>query len=323
MDYLERARTVIDLEVGEVLRLRDRIDVRFGEAVVLLERALGAGRKVIVCGVGKSGNIAAKLAATLTSTGATAVVLNPQDALHGDLGLVNDGDVVIAMSASGETDEIVNLLPFLQRFRVGLIAMTGGVDSALARAADVVLDVKVVREACPLNLAPTSSSTVMLVLGDALAMVLLEARGFRAEDFARLHPGGSLGRALLTKVSDVMRKGAQLPLLGMGATVMEAVDAMSRCRCGCAIVVGEDGTLGGIFTQGDFTRAWKAEAGLGVELVARFMTRRPVTIQSDRLAAEILNLLERHPVDELVVVDGGNVPVGLVDTQDLTRLHLV
>lgn len=180
MDYLERARTVIDLEVGEVLRLRDRIDGRFGEAVMLLERALGAGRKVIVCGVGKSGNIAAKLAATLTSTGATAVVLNPQDALHGDLGLVNDGDVVIAMSASGETDEIVNLLPFLQRFRVGLIAMTGGVDSALARAADVVLDVKVVREACPLNLAPTSSSTVMLVLGDALAMVLLEARGFRA-----------------------------------------------------------------------------------------------------------------------------------------------
>ena len=323
MDYLERARTVIDLEVGEVLRLRDRIDGRFGEAVELLERALGAGRKVIVCGVGKSGNIAAKLAATLTSTGATAVVLNPQDALHGDLGLVNDGDVVIAMSASGETDEIVNLLPFLQRFRIGLIAMTGGVDSALARAADVVLDVKVVREACPLNLAPTSSSTVMLVLGDALAMVLLEARGFRAEDFARLHPGGSLGRALLTKVSDVMRKGAQLPLLGMGATVMEAVDAMSRCRCGCAIVVGEDGTLGGIFTQGDFTRAWKAEAGLGGELVARFMTRRPVTIQSDRLAAEILNLLERHPVDELVVVDGGNVPVGLVDTQDLTRLHLV
>ena len=323
MDHLSRARTVIDLEVHELVRLRDRIGPAFVAAVELLREAVEAGRKIIVCGVGKSGNIAAKLAATLTSTGATAVVLNTQDALHGDLGLVNDGDAVIAMSASGETDEIVNLLPHLKRCQVKLVALTGGVESALARAADVVLDTNVEREACPLNLAPTSSSTVMLVLGDALAMVLLEARGFRAEDFARLHPGGSLGRALLTRVADVMRRGERLPLLPPEATVMEAIDAMSRCRSGCAIITAPDGTLAGIFTQGDFTRAWKSVAELGAQPVSRFMTPRPVTIQSDRLAAEILNLLERHPVDELVVVDAARVPVGLVDTQDLTRLHLL
>ena len=323
MDHQSKARTIIDLEISELIRLRDRIDDSFSRAVRILRETIEADRKLIVCGVGKSGNIAAKLAATLTSTGATAVVLNPQDALHGDLGLVNDGDTVIAMSASGETDEMLRLLPFLKRCQIRIIAITGATASALARAADVVLDVNVQREACPLNLAPTSSSTVMLVLGDALAMVLLEDRGFQADDFARLHPGGSLGRALLTRVSDVMRTGAQLPLLSPDASVMDAIDAMRLCRSGCAIVTAPDGTLAGIFTQGDFTRAWKQTGDLGPLPVAQFMTRQPITIQSDRLAAEILNLLERHPVDDLVVVSPDNRPVGLVDTQDLTRLRLL
>lgn len=203
---------------------------------------MNAGRKIIICGVGKSGNVAFKIAATLTSTGAPAVVLNTQDALHGDLGLVNEGDVVIAMSASGETDEILNLLPHLKRLPITLIAMTGGSASMLARNADIVLDVNVEREACPLNLAPTSSSTVMLVLGDALAMVLLEAREFESADFALLHPGGSLGRALLTKVTDIMRSGERLPLVPSGASVMDAVRTMTRCRSGCVIIAG-DGVL--------------------------------------------------------------------------------
>lgn len=323
MDYTERARIVIDLEVAEIQRLRGRIGESFRRAVEALHGAVDAGRKIIVCGVGKSGNIAHKIVATLNSTGAPAVVLNTQDALHGDLGLVNDGDIIIAMSASGETDEMLKLLPHLKRQQITLVAMTGGPESALARNADIVLDVNVEREACPLNLAPTSSSTVMLVLGDALAMVLLEARGFQNEDFARLHPGGSLGRALLTKVSDVMRKGDRLPVVSADATVMEAVRTMTRCRSGCVIIPNESGKLGGIFTQGDFTRAYESQGDIAAAPVSRFMVRNPITIQDDRLAAEILNILQRHPVDEIVVLDATRTPVGLVDTQDLSRLRIL
>lgn len=323
MDHLVRARTVIELEIAEIQRLKQRLGESFVCAVEAMRVAVDTGRKIIICGVGKSGNIACKIAATLTSTGAPAVVLNTQDALHGDLGLVNDGDVIIAMSTSGETDEIVNLLPHLKRLQSTLIAMTGGAGSFLAKNADIVLDVSVEREACPLNLAPTSSSTVMLVLGDALAMVLLEARGFEAEDFARLHPGGSLGRALLTKVSDIMRSGDRLPLVTGDATVMDAVRTMTRCRSGCVIVTGAGGVMAGIFTQGDFTRAYESHPELASAPVSQFMIRHPVTIHSDRLAAEILNLLERHPVDELVVLDAAGIPVGIVDTQDLSRFRIV
>ena len=323
MDYPERACTVIDLEIAELQRLRARIGADFTRAVAALHSAATAGRKIIICGVGKSGNIAHKIAATLNSTGAPAVVLNTQDALHGDLGLVNDGDVVIAMSASGETDEMLRLLPHLKRQQITLIAMTGGPESALARNADIMLDVNVEREACPLNLAPTSSSTVMLVLGDALAMVLLEARGFQPEDFAKLHPGGSLGRALLTKVSDIMRSGDRLPLVAENATVMDAVRTMTRCRSGCVIIPDAAGHLAGIFTQGDFTRAYENEGDIAAAPVSRFMIRHPVTIHADRLAAEILNILQRHPVDELVVLDDTRTPVGIVDSQDLSRLRIL
>ena len=323
MDYPARARTVIELEIAEIQRLHERIDESFTRAVEVMHAAVDAGRKIIVCGVGKSGSVAFKIAATLTSTGAPAVVLNTQDALHGDLGLVNDGDVIIAMSASGETEEMLNLLPHLKRLQTTLIAMTGGADSLLARNADIILDVRVEREACPLNLAPTSSSTVMLVLGDALAMVLLEARGFKAGDFARLHPGGSLGRALLTKVTDIMRSGDRLPLVALDANVMDAVRTMTRCRSGCVIIVEPGGKLAGIFTQGDFTRAYETHPDIASQPVSRFMIRQPVTIQSDRLAAEILNILERHPVDELVVLDDARVPVGIVDSQDLSRFRIL
>ena len=199
MDYQEKARRVIELEIAELQRLLERVGSAFEQSVEALKTAVEGGGKILIVGVGKSGNIGSKLAATLNSTGATAAVLNCQDALHGDLGLVDDGDAVVALSYSGETRELIDLLPHLKRQRLFLTAITGRADSTLARAADVVLDVNVEREACPLNLAPTSSTTNMLVLGDALAMVLLEARGFRKEDFAMLHPGGSLGRTLLTR----------------------------------------------------------------------------------------------------------------------------
>ena len=289
----------------------------------LLRDTVAGGHKIIICGVGKSGNIANKIAATLNSTGAPAVVLNAQDALHGDLGLVSPGDVMLALSYSGETDEILNLLPHLKRQRCRLIALTGGLASTLANTADIVLDVSVQREACPLNLAPTSSSTVMLVLGDALAMVLLEARGFQPDDFALLHPGGSLGRALLTLVSDIMRTGDRLPLVAPDATVREAIRTMGSCRAGCVILTNPGGTLAGIFTQGDFARAFENNPNLAGEAVHQYMTPGPITIQSNKLAAELLNLLERHPVDELVVLDSENRPVGLVDTQDLSRHRIL
>ena len=323
MDYLTKARTVIDLEIAEVQRLSGRIGQSFIDAVELLRATVSAGRKIVICGVGKSGNIANKIAATLNSTGSPTVVLNAQDALHGDLGLVAPGDVILTLSYSGETDEILNLLPHFKRQQCRLIALTGGLQSTLAQSADLVLDVSVQREACPLNLAPTSSSTVMLVLGDALAMVLLEARGFQPGDFALLHPGGSLGRALLTLVSDIMRTGDRLPLVAPDATVREAIRTMGRCRAGCVILTNPDNTLAGIFTQGDFARAFETNPNLAGESVRQFMTPGPITIQAGKLAAELLNLLERHPVDELVVLNQENHPVGLVDTQDLSRHRIL
>ena len=249
--------------------------------------------------------------------------LNVGDALHGDLGVIDEGDLVIVLSYSGETSEIIDLLPYLKRLSVSIIAITGGADSTLARHADVVLDVSVSQEACPLNLAPTSSTTTMLVLCDALAMVLLEARGFKSDDFARLHPGGSLGRALLTRASDVMRSGDQVAMVTPQTTMREALQSMTKARSGAAIVRNADGRLAGVFTHGDFVRAFQKDAGIADKTVQDYMTPRPVSIQADRLAAEVLATLEHHRVDDIVVVNETGEPVGMVDTQDLTRLKIV
>jgi arabinose-5-phosphate isomerase len=319
MDYLEKARRVIDLEREELTRLRDRLDESFGKAMELLRAAVAGRRKIIVCGVGKSGNIGHKLAATFNSTGATTVMLNAQDALHGDLGLVNEGDVALCMSYSGETTEMLNLLPHLRARGAHIVAMTGQADSTLARMSDVTLAVTVDREACPHNLAPTSSTTVMLVLGDALAMVLLEAQGFQREDFAQLHPGGSLGRVLLTKVSDIMRPLDRMALVQPASTVREALQAMTRVRSGAAVVIDDNGRMAGIFTHGDFVRAFQAQESIAEHPVARFMTARPVFIAADRLAAEALRIFEERHIDDLVVLDGEGKPVGMLDVQDLGR----
>jgi arabinose-5-phosphate isomerase len=323
MDYLEKARRVIALEIAEVQRLLERLDSTFSDAVETIRRAVENRRKVVVVGVGKSGHIGEKIAATLTSTGSPAVVLNSLNALHGDLGMVADGDVILALSSSGETDELVNLLPALARFDVQIIALTGHPKSFLAQNCHIHLDVNVAQEACPLNLAPTSSTTVMLVLGDALAMVLLEARGFQKEDFARFHPGGRLGRTLLLKVHQIMRGADQMALTPPEMTIREVLLKMAEVRAGLAVIVDDAGVLAGIFTHGDFGRHFRQHPDLLERAVGDFMTRRPVTIGADKLAVEVLHLIEQHRIDDLPVVDDGNRPLGVVDSQDLARFKLI
>lgn len=323
MDYLASARSVIEIETGALLRMSERLDRSFGDAVKILESTLNQRGKIVVVGIGKSGNIGHKIVATLNSTGASAVVLNSQDALHGDLGVLSDGDAVIVLSYSGETTELLNLLPFIKRLDVRVIALTGKPGSTLSRLSDVTLDTSVDREACPLNLAPTSSSTAMLVMGDALAMVLLEARGFTEEDFARFHPGGALGRALLTRVSDIMRSDAALPVVPENAKVLDALHAMNRARAGACLMLTETGQLAGIFTHGDFARCYQKDPLLGEKPVADLMTRKPVTVSADSLAVEAIKAIGQNRIDDIVVLDSENKPVGLIDTQDLARLKIV
>jgi len=323
MDYLALARRVIETETAGLLAMSGRLDAGFSQAVETLRGVLDQRGKIIVAGIGKSGNIGHKIAATLNSTGATAVVLNSQNALHGDLGIVSDGDAVIVLSYSGETRELIELLPFIKRFEVKVISLTGRPDSTLSRFSDVTLDTSVEREACPLNLAPTSSSTAMLVMGDALAMVLLEARGFSEEDFARYHPGGALGRALLTRVADIMRSDAALPAVSETATVLDALDAMNRTRSGAALVITDSGGLAGIFTHGDFARCYQKDPLLGSKPVASLMTRNPITVRADQLAVEAIKTIGKNRIDDVIVLDKNGKPVGLVDTQDLARLKIV
>lgn len=322
MDFLEKARRVIGIEADELHRLAERLDGgQFNSAVRALQACVEQRGKIVICGVGKSGHIGDKIAATLTSTGSPAVVLNSLNALHGDLGLVADGDVVVAFSYGGETAELLNILPPLARFDVKLIAVTGRPESTLGQAADVVLDVAVSQEACPLNLAPTSSTTAMLALGDALAMVLLEARGFRQEDFARYHPGGSLGRVLLTRVHQIMRESTRLAVATPETTILEVLKRMTKCRTGAAAIVDGDGRLAGVFTHGDLARHYQTQTDIGAQPVGRFMTTKPVTVRGDRLAAEALHVLKTHRIDDLIVVDEDGRPVGIIDSQDLSRLQ--
>jgi len=323
MDYLEKAGRVLDIEIFELKRLRERLGEDFSRAVELIKEAVDARGKVVVVGVGKSGHIGAKIAATLTSTGSPAVVLDSSNALHGDLGVIADGDVVLALSASGETEELLRILPAIARFQVRIIAMCSDPKSTLAQNAHIFLDVNIEQEACPLNLAPTSSTTVMMALGDALAMVLLEARGFNKEGFAKLHPGGMIGRSVLMRVHQIIRPRQAMGVVSTNASVRDVLRAMTSVGAGAAVVIGEDEELLGIFTHGDFVRHFQSDPRIGERLVADLMTLNPVTVHKDRLAVEVLNLLERHRIDDLVVIDDDNVPVGIVDSQDLTRLKLL
>jgi arabinose-5-phosphate isomerase len=323
MDHLARAREVFDIELAALRRVRAQLDEAFTVAVDLIVEALRQRGKVIVVGIGKSGNVGQKIAATLTSTGTTSLVLNSVDALHGDLGAVNDGDVMLALSYSGESEELLTLLPALKRFSVKVIALTGAPRSSLARYSDVVLNVKVPREACPFNLAPTASTTAMLVLGDALAMAVLQARGFKRQDFARYHPSGAIGRALLLKVGDIMRHGARNAIVAQNLSVKEALWVMTRAKSGSVSVVNARGKLVGVFTDGDLRRHMTTSHDVLAQPLRKVMTRRPVCLREDSLAAEALKIFNERNIDDLIVVNAKNEPVGLVDSQDLPKLKLM
>lgn len=323
MNHLPKAREVFDVEIAALKKVRAQLDKSFDRAVEIIVEAIKRRGKMVIVGIGKSGNVGQKIAATLTSTGSTSVVLNSVDALHGDLGIVNDGDVILALSYSGESEELLNLLPALKRFSVKIISLTGNLKSSLAKHSDISLNVKVPKEACPFNLAPTSSTTAMLVLGDAMAMAILRARGFKEKDFAKFHPGGAIGRAMLSKVSDIMRTGNRNAVAAENILVKEALMVMTRAKSGSLSVVNSRGKLVGVFTDGDFRRHIAANENLLSLPLKKVMTPKPICISENALAQEAFKIFNEWNIDDLIVVNSKHEPVGLVDSQDLPKLKIV
>ena len=314
------ARRVLRIEADAVNALAQRLDDNFTRATELILRCQG---RVIVSGVGKSGHVARKIAATMASTGTPAYFLHAAEAAHGDLGMLTRGDVMIAISNSGESDEVLTLVPQVKRQGGKLIAITGNPDSPLAREADVYLDAGVAEEACPLNLAPTASTTAALALGDALAVALLDARGFGPDDFARSHPAGALGRKLLTHVSDVMRPANEVPSVDEGTSVPDALLAITRGGLGMTVVLGDRATLAGIFTDGDLRRALERQGDLRQVNVGAVMTRSPRTIAPNRLAAEAVEMMEQYKVNQLLVLGADGVLLGALNMHDLFKAKVI
>jgi arabinose-5-phosphate isomerase len=320
-DFAASGRRVLDVETRGLDAIAARIDGAFSAACRLL---LAGNGRVVCTGMGKSGHVARKIAATFASTGTPAFYVHPGEAGHGDLGMITDADVVLALSYSGETDELLMLLPVLKRQGNRVIAMTGRADSTLAITADIHLDVSVPAEACPLDLAPTASTTAALALGDALAVALLEARGFTADDFARSHPAGSLGRRLLLHITDVMHAGDDVPRVQADASLSEALLEMSRKHLGITAVVDDDGRLLGLYTDGDLRRTLDdAAIDLRATRIAEVMTRTPKSIGSDALAVEAAQMMEAHKINALLVVDGDGRVVGALNIHDLLRARVV
>jgi arabinose-5-phosphate isomerase len=317
-EVLKAARRVLEVEADAVRALADRLDDRFTQAVALLHRCRG---RVVVSGMGKSGLVGKKLAATLAATGTPALFLHPGDGIHGDIGVLAAGDVVVALSNSGETDELLAILPAIKRLGVPLVVLTGNPASRLARHGDVVLDVSVREEACPLNLTPTASTTAALALSDALALALLRERGLQPEDVARLHPGGALGRQL-TRVEELMHQGSAIPIVSRDAPLADAVREMSDKRLGCTAVVDGQGALVGIVTDGDLRRALGAGGGTLPPTVAGLMTPSPKTVGRTELAATALSLMERHAITQLLIVDEAGRPDGILHLHDLLRAKI-
>ncbi|KVD88888.1 arabinose-5-phosphate isomerase [Burkholderia sp. ABCPW 14] len=311
---LALARDVLDIEANAVRALADQLDGEFAAAVGLL---LNCSGRVVVSGIGKSGHIARKIAATLASTGTPAFFVHPAEASHGDLGMVTKDDVFVAISHSGESEELVAILPLIKRLGAKLIAMTGRPASSLATLSDVHLNAGVAKEACPLNLAPTASTTAALALGDALAVAVLDARGFGSEDFARSHPGGALGRRLLTYVRDVMRMGAEVPAVPLDATLSDALFQITAKRMGMTAVVDEAGRVAGIFTDGDLRRVLERDGDFRRLPIVDVMTRNPRTIAPDHLAVEAVELMERHRINQMLVVDDKGALIGALNMHDL------
>lgn len=316
----DRGRRVLQIEAEAILALIPKLDAQFDRAIEVIRDCRG---RVVLTGMGKSGSVAQKIASTMAGTGTPAFFLHPAEGGHGDLGMLVRGDVVIAVSNSGETDELVGLLPAIKRLGLTLIALVGDTASTLARQSDVVIDVGVAKEACPLALAPTASTTAALAMGDALAVVLLEQRGFTEADFALLHPAGSLGRRLLWQVRDLMHTGEQLPIIGQDTLMSDALAEISRKRLGMTAVVDGAGILTGIITDGDLRRTLQKGIDLLQRPVRDCMTPHPRTIDKDALAAGALEVMERHAVTSLLIVDPEGRPEGVIHLHDLLRAGVV
>jgi len=317
---LELARKVLTIEADAVSALSSRLDERFLDAIDLILACRG---RVVVSGVGKSGHIARKIASTMASTGTPAFFLHAAEAGHGDLGMITHDDVVLALSNSGQSDELLTIVPLIKRRGAKLIAVTGNPDSALAKEADVHLDARVAQEACPLNLAPTASTTAALALGDALAVALLDARGFGEQDFAQAHPGGALGRRLLTHVSDVMRTGEAVPSVPESASFFDVLLEMSRKGMGMAAVVDSNRKVVGIFTDGDLRRTLERKPDVRSLMVSDIMKRNPRAIAAHKLAAEAVELMERYRISQLLVVSDAGELVGALNTHDLLQAKVI
>ncbi len=319
-DLIERAKRVLNIESEAIKALVDRIDYNFVRAVEIIYSSRG---RTIVTGMGKSGIIGKKIAATLSSTGTPAVFLHPAEAAHGDLGMVTEEDVVLALSNSGETEEVIKLIPYIKRFNVSLISMTRP-GSTLAQASDVVLDVSVKEEACPLGIVPTASTTATLAMGDALAVALFEKRGFKEEDFAMFHPNGSLGKRLLVKVEDLMHQGHEIPMVMLHTIMTDAAVEMSSKRLGMTVVCDNEGRIAGVITDGDLRRGiqrWGAE--FFTMKAEDVMTRQPKTIQRDVLAVKALSVMEKHSITSLIVPDEKNRPLGVLHLHDILKSGIV
>ena len=317
---LQMARETLEIEASAVQQLAHRLSESFVQAV---QRMLAVKGRVVVMGMGKSGHVGRKMAATLASTGTPALFVHPAEASHGDLGMVQAQDLVLALSNSGESDELTAILPVLKRLGIPLIAITGGLDSTLAHHADIVLDSGVAKEACPLNLAPTASTTAQLALGDALAVALLDARGFKAEDFARSHPGGALGRRLLTHVRDIMRQGDAVPSVSPSADFSALMREMSDKGLGASAIVDAEQRVLGIFTDGDLRRLVEKGIDLRSLTAADVMRPAPRVVRATALAAEAADLMERHRITSLLVVDGEDRLMGALNSNDLMRAKVI
>ncbi|GAB4163641.1 MAG: KpsF/GutQ family sugar-phosphate isomerase [Geothermobacteraceae bacterium] len=319
---IEKAKQVLQIEADAVLALKQRLDGNFTEAVRMILECRG---RVVITGMGKSGLICQKVAATMASTGTPALFLHPAEGIHGDLGMLMKGDVVIAVSNSGETEEVVRILPIIKRMGLPLIAMTGNPGSTLARAGDVFLDISVAEEACPLGLAPTASTTATLAMGDALAVVLLEERGFGAEDFALFHPGGALGKRLLLRVEDMMHTGDDVPLVSQDTLLRDGLFEITNKKLGITGVVDEAGELLGVFTDGDLRRALERGYDVLEKPMLELMTRNPKRILRDNLAAKALQRMEEYSITSLFVFedDEARVPIGIIHLHDLLKAGVV
>lgn len=318
--HIKEAKRVLEIESQSIRNLSKKLDKNFDKAIQLLARCKG---RVVLTGMGKAGIIAQKISATMSSTGTPSLFLHSAEAIHGDLGRVTKDDVVIAFSNSGETEELKKLLPFIKKIGAKFISLTGNRKSILAKYSDVVLDVGVKREACPLGLAPTSSTTAMLAMGDALCVCLLKAKKFKEEDFAFYHPGGALGRRLLLKVEDIMRTGHANPIVREDRLVKEVLYAITKARAGAASIVNRKKRLIGIFTDGDLRRHFDASRGLTEVRIKDVMTANPICVRREQLAVEALRILQEKKIDEVPVVDKFHRPIGMLDVQDLLKAGLV